>query len=93
MKGVPGTHVILKAKAGEDMPSDNAVIKAASLAAYFSRSVLIEEHQAGGADPTGKIKAEVDYCPVSHVKKIPGARPGMVIYEGYYSIIVPAEEP
>ncbi len=93
VKGVPGTHVILKAKAGEDMPSDNAVIKAASLAAYFSRSVLIEEHQAGGADPTGKIKAEVDYCPVSHVKKIPGARPGMVIYEGYYSIIVPAEEP
>ena len=41
----------------------------------------------------GLLKAEVDYCPVSHVKKIPGAKPGMVIYEGYYSVLVEAKEP
>ena len=31
---------------------------------------------------------EVDYCPVSHVKKPVGARPGMVVYEGHYSVLV-----
>jgi len=35
----------------------------------------------------------VDYCPVSHVKKPNGAKAGMVIYEGYYTVtIVPDEE-
>ena len=93
IKGMPGTHVILKKWANEDIPSDSSVIEAAQTAAYFSRSIMIEEHNYI-ADSNGKeIKAEVDYCPVSHVKKIPSSNPGMVIYEGYYSIIVAAKEP
>ena len=93
IKGLPGTHVILKTRAGEEMPSDEAVIRAAETAAFYSRSVILEEHSAGEGSRAGSIKAEIDYCPVSHVKKIPGARPGMVIYEGYYSIVVTAKDP
>ena len=93
VKGLPGTHVILKTKPNEDMPSDNAVLEAASLAAFFSKAIILEEHMTSEDSKPGQLKAEVDYCPVSHVKKIPGAKPGMVIYEGYYSILVEAKEP
>ncbi len=93
VKGLPGTHVILRSHKGEEFPSDNAVLEAASLAVFFSKSIMVEEHSEGAGSRAGEIKAEVDYCPVSHVKKIPGARPGMVIYESYYSVLVPAKEP
>ena len=93
VKGLPGTHVILKTKPNEDMPSDSSILEAAQTAAFFSRDIMIEEHNSIEGSRAGEIKAEIDYCPVSHVKKIPGARPGMVIYEGYYSIIVNAIEP
>ena len=92
VKGLPGTHVILKTKPNEDMPSDNAVLEAASLAAFFSKAIILEEHMTSEDSKPGQLKAEVDYCPVSHVKKIPGAKPGMVIYEGYYSVLVNAKE-
>ena len=93
VKGLPGTHVILRTKPNEEMPSDNAVLEAASLAAFFSKAIILEEHMTSDDSKPGLLKAEVDYCPVSHVKKIPGAKPGMVIYEGYYSILVEAKEP
>lgn len=93
VKGLPGTHVILKTKPNEEMPSDNAVLEAASLAAFFSKAIILEEHMTSEDSRPGLLKAEVDYCPVSHVKKIPGAKPGMVIYEGYYSVLVEAKEP
>lgn len=93
VKGLPGTHVILKTNADEDMPSDSAILEAAQTAAFFSKNIMIEEHNAIEGSRAGEIKAEIDYCPVTHVKKIPGAKPGMVIYEGYYSIIVNAIEP
>lgn len=93
VKGLPGTHVILKTKPNEEMPSDNAVLEAASLAAFFSKAIILEEHMTSEDSKPGLLKAEIDYCPVSHVKKIPGAKPGMVIYEGYYSVLVEAKEP
>lgn len=93
IKGLPGTHVILKTHKGEEFPSDNAVLEAASLAVFFSKSIMVEEHAEGKGSHAGDIKAEVDYCPISHVKKIPGAKPGMVIYESYYSILVSSKEP
>lgn len=87
VKGMPGTHVIVRSHPQEEFPSDEAVTKAASIAAYFSKGILLEQHQ------TADMKCDVDYCKVSHIKKIPGAKPGMVIYEGYYSITVTAEAP
>lgn len=93
VKGLPGTHVILRPFDNEVMPSDSSILEAASLAAFFSKSIILEEHNAAVGSRAGKLKAEVDYCPVSHVKKIPGAKPGMVIYENYYSVLVDSEEP
>ena len=85
---IGGTHVILVKKPHEDIPSDSSVIEAAELAAHFSREIINEENLTTDKD---KI-IEVDYCPVSHLKKIPKAKPGMVIYEGYYSINVSPKE-
>lgn len=93
IKDLPGTHVILRAKPGEEMPSDTAVIEAAQAAAYYSRSTILEEHSNTVSDESGSLKVEIDYCPVSHVKKIPHSKPGMVIYEQHYSIIVDAVKP
>lgn len=93
IKGLPGTHVILVKKPFEDMPSDSSIEEAAQTAAYFSRSTIIDEHMYSEGSKSGLLKADVDYCPASHVKKIPKAKPGMVIYEGYYTITVSAKEP
>ena len=89
VKDLPGTHVILKAHAGEEFPSDTAVIEAAQTAAYFSKSDIIESHSRSA----GTNKVEIDYCLVSQVKKIAHAKPGMVIYGQHYSILVDAKKP
>ncbi len=72
-KNIPGSHTLVKYK-GEEFPND-VIEVAASLAAYYSK---------GKNSPY----LEVDYCPVSHVKKPNGAKPGMVIYEEYSTAYV-----
>ena len=59
---------------GEEFPPD-VIEKAAMLAAFYSK---------GKNSPY----VEVDYCPVSHVKKPSGAKAGMVIYEIYNTAFV-----
>ncbi|MBQ3083927.1 MAG: hypothetical protein IJC46_00545, partial [Clostridia bacterium] len=56
------------------------ILEAAAICAYYSK---------GKNAP----KVEVDYCPVSHVKKPNGARPGMVVYDGHYSVLVEPKLP
>lgn len=75
-KNIAGSHTLVKFM-GEDFPND-VIEVAASLAAYYSK---------GKNAPY----VEVDYCPVSHVKKPSGAKPGMVIYEGYSTALVKPE--
>ncbi|MBQ5952275.1 MAG: NFACT family protein [Lachnospiraceae bacterium] len=72
-KGVPGSHVILRS-AGREV-SDAAMEEAAALAAWFSKL-------------RGSAKADVDYVLRKEVKKVPGARPGYVIYHTNYSMTV-----
>lgn len=72
-KNIPGSHTLVKYN-GEEFPND-VIETAASLAAYYSK---------GKNSPY----LEVDYCPVSHVKKPNGAKPGMVIYEEYSTAYV-----
>lgn len=55
--------------------SENVLLSAAKLAAEHSQS-------------KGNGKTSVDYTLVKNVKKIPGAKPGMVIYTDYKTIIV-----
>ncbi|MCL2343599.1 MAG: NFACT family protein [Firmicutes bacterium] len=68
-----GAHVILRCADAE--PDEQSLRQAAALAAYYS------EARGGG-------KVPVDYVPVKHVKKPPGALPGMVTYTDQRTIVV-----
>lgn len=76
-KDCPGSHVIVKQKAGEEMP-DATFEEAARLAAHYS---------AG----RGQGKVEVDYVQKKHVKKPNGAKPGFVVYYTNYSMTIAAD--
>ena len=70
---VHGSHVIISC--GGKTPPDDTVSQAAQLAAYHS--------EAGDGQ-----NIPVDVTPVRQVKKLPGAKPGMVIYHTYRTVIV-----
>lgn len=71
---IHGSHVILWLD-GKD-PDPQSVLEAAQLAAYYSQA------REGG------VKVPVDYTPVKYVKKPSGAKPGMVVYTTYETIMV-----
>lgn len=73
LKNAPGSHVILELK-GEEA-EDIDIFQAASLASWFSSA-------------RDSFKTEIDYTQVKNVKKPSGAKPGMVIYETYSTILV-----
>ncbi|MBP3305485.1 MAG: NFACT family protein [Oscillospiraceae bacterium] len=70
---VHGSHVII-ACAGRPVP-DDTVTQAAQLAAFY-------------AETRGGQNIAVDVTPVKQVKKPPNAKPGMVIYHTYRTVIV-----
>ncbi len=70
---VHGAHVIISC--GGTKPPDDTVTQAAQLAAFYSET-------------TGGQNIAVDVTPVRQVKKIPGGKPGMVIYHSYKTVIV-----
>ena len=70
---VHGSHVIISC--GGTKPPDDTVTQAAQLAAYY-------------AETTGGQNIPVDVTAVKQVKKTPGAKPGMVIYHSYKTVIV-----
>ena len=69
---VHGSHVIISC--GGTVPPDDTITQAAQLAAYYSET-------------TGGQNIPVDVTPVKQVKKLPGAKPGMVIYHTYRTVI------
>ena len=91
VKNMPGTHVILRTDGRT--PTDKAIVDAASIAAYFSRSNKAFSADRSESHTEYDIRVEIDYCPVSHVKKIPKAKPGMVTYEEYSTLLVSARLP
>ena len=87
VRQAPGTHVVVRA-AGREIP-DATKLEAATLAAWFSRAAAAERR----ADGTEGAKTAVDWCPVRNVKKPPGAKPGMVTYENYRTMLVTPRPP
>lgn len=69
---IHGSHVILST--GGAQPDEESIAEAASLAAYFSQA-------------QGSTKVPVDYTPVKYVKKPAGAKPGMVVYTTYKTML------
>lgn len=76
-KGIHGAHVIIDTRAGE-VP-DSTVMLAAQIAAYHSKG-------------RQSSSVPVDYVRVAKVKKPAGARPGMVVYDGYSTLYVTADD-
>lgn len=91
VKNMPGTHVILRCNGKE--PTDQAILQAASIAAYYSKSNKAFAKEKSESSAVYDVRVEIDYCPVSHVRKIPKARPGMVIYNEYSTLLVSAKLP
>lgn len=77
IKDMPGSHVILKT--GGQLPTEASLLEAANLAAYYSK----------GKHTT---KVAVDYTTKKNVRKPKGAKPGMVIYDNYVTILANGEE-
>lgn len=71
-KGIPGSHVIVKAE-GKELP-DRVYEEAGALAAYYSKG-------------RNNDKVEIDYIQKKHVKKAAGGAPGFVIYHTNYSLV------
>lgn len=72
-KGIPGSHVIVKAN-GEELP-DSTFEEAARLAAFYSKG-------------RGQEKKEIDYTEKKNVKKPGGSKPGFVVYYTNYSMMI-----
>lgn len=72
-KGIPGSHVIVKAQGEENLP-DRLFEEAGALAAYYSK----------GRDSD---KVEIDYIQRKNIKRVTGGAPGFVIYHTNYSLI------
>ena len=74
---IHGSHVI--ASRGSKDIDDTTLYEAAVIAAYYS-----------AARNSGKVP--VDHTLVKHVKKPPGARPGLVIYTDHKTLVVEPDE-
>jgi len=69
---IPGCHVIVEAS--QEPPGERTLAEAAAIAAFFSKA-------------KDSPKVPVDYTKVKNVKKPPGARPGMVTYDKFSTIL------
>ncbi|MDO4912240.1 MAG: NFACT RNA binding domain-containing protein [Lactobacillus sp.] len=75
VKNMPGSHVIFP----YSDPSDEELIEASEIAAYFSKARLSEN-------------VPVDHVQVKRIKKPNGAKPGYVIYTGQKTLVVTPQE-
>lgn len=73
-KDIHGSHTIIKLGIDKDVPKET-ILEAARLAAYYSKA-------------RESTQVPVDYTEIRNVKKPNGAKPGMVIYEGYNTVYV-----
>lgn len=71
VKDIPGSHVVIR----DINPSDETILEAAQLAAYFSK----------GRDSDN---VPVDYLPVKRLRKPNGAKPGFVTFTGQKTLRV-----
>ncbi|MDR1603316.1 MAG: NFACT family protein [Gracilibacteraceae bacterium] len=75
VKKIPGSHVVIPLAEGEEFPDDQTLLDGAALAVYFSQA-------------RGSSHVAVDYTHVRQIKKPGGARPGMVVYDQNWSLVL-----
>ena len=79
-QGVPGSHVVLRPRAGGDGPPASVIERTASIAAHFSKA----KHSS---------LVPVIYTQRKYVRKFRGARPGQVTCEREKMVMVPPALP
>lgn len=79
VKNIPGSHVIVPLAETEQFPDDDTLLDAATLAVYFSQA-------------RGSSHVSVDYTHVRQIKKPNGAKPGMVVYEQNWSLLITPDQ-
>ena len=73
IRNIPGSHAVIRCQGNP--VSDETLYEAALIAAQYSKS-------------SKDTKAAVDYTKVKYVKKPSGAKPGMVIYDNFETVLV-----
>ncbi len=68
VRGMPGAHVIIRTKGRRGPVPPEVILKAAELAAYYSKG-------------RGASKVEVSYTPVKYLRKPRGGKPGAVLLQ------------
>ena len=74
-KDIHGSHAILQLPPSSTLPNESILIKCAEIVAYHSKA-------------KNSSHVPVDFCEVKYVKKINGAKPGMVIYRNQKTLYV-----
>ncbi|ONI43052.1 hypothetical protein AN640_06885 [Candidatus Epulonipiscium fishelsonii] len=78
IKDAPGSHVIVKVPHQYELTNQD-LLECATLASYFSSS----KHSSN---------VSIDYTLKKYIKKIPNAKPGMVIYTNFKTLVVTPNE-
>lgn len=73
-KDIHGSHTVIKLGIDKEVPK-RTILEAAQLAAYYSKA-------------RESAQVPVDYTVIKNVHKPNGAKPGMVIYDGYNTVYV-----
>lgn len=75
---IPGSHTVILADFNEDIP-DATIEEAAMIAAYNSKA-------------RNSSKVAVDYTLIRNIKKPNGSKPGFVVYDTYYTLLITPDE-
>lgn len=74
---IPGAHVVIRREGRAEIPA-TTLEEAAALAAYFSQA-------------RASSQVPVDYTERRHVRKLPGGKPGLVLYTHHSTLVVKPE--
>ena len=75
---IPGSHTVILAEFNEEIP-DATIEEAAMIAAYNSKA-------------RNSSKVAVDYTLIRNIKKPNGSKPGFVVYDTYYTMLITPDE-
>ncbi len=75
---IPGSHTVILAEFSDEIP-DATIEEAAMIAAYNSKA-------------RNSSKVAVDYTLIRNIKKPNGSKPGFVVYDTYYTMLITPDE-
>ena len=77
-QNIPGSHTVILCEGVTDLP-DRTIEEAAMIAAHNSKA-------------RNSTKVPVDYTLIKNIKKPNGSKPGFVIYDTYYTLLITPDE-